>query len=364
MTNISRLRAPADLAARTSQPIPKLTSAASGPAAKARPDAFVAEIDSPQGRRKVLAVSTAPLNGGQPLVFFNADETLSKGELGRDWTATGVAKELIPGRSPFQVAGSHNNASPDSKLKVGVQILNTGRTAMKIAVTTPQVRPGHSLGLPPGAKKTATGYELTIPPGKSVVLPMGSASANTAVNPRTSTQPVAYQATVKVTSGSAADLRVRELACHPDVEGPAKPTYGGDKLHHEGVYLPQAQTSPAVTLTAGNAIQLKTAGSQAGANSHYLTPHRFELAVPTSFSHVTFRNASGGLLRALVNGKELKLAANGAQPVTLRTMTVADAVKEGLLKSTGKKDAGGNPVYELNVTWLPGSNCDLSVYGS
>ena len=334
-----------------------------------RVDGFAAaaavKIDSPQGSRTVTPLTTKPSGEGRPVVFFNSDETLAKGELLSRWTPTGRAASFTPKSASFVVAGSHNNAAAGSSLNVGVQVENKGKTPLTLDVARPKVSLGTALPMPAGAKPTATGYRVTLAPGQAMVMPMGSAKPNPAANPRTHPQPVAYEASVTVT-GDPQGLHVSEVASHPQLKGATTATPAGDKQHHEGVFFPQVQQQPPPTLGRDNAVQLTTAGSQAQGDSHYLTPHRFEVAIlgPAATSQVTFRNASGGLFRATLNGVELKLAANAAAPVAVSTMSVAAAVKLGLLEATGRKDAAGNPVYAMTVRWQPGSNCDLSLYAT
>lgn len=317
--------------------------------------------------------STRDVPGTTPVVFLNYDETLSQGELSNRFRPIG--RTLAPNRAVFDVGASHANGANDSPLEIGLALHNGGATPLVLALSDIRVDRGQALG--PAARR------VTIAPGKTLELPIGRVAAHAGPNSRDGSRPVRYTLHAHVVAGDASRLGVTDIARHPAarVTTPQTLPDAVDPKHHEGVFYPQQQADAPVLLDDRQLAVLAIAGSQAQHDAHYEVAHRFLVALPQNRTPeaVVFRGG-GGPTNPLVNGKPLPrpvyevqakdaagrpLTQNGyavlakSQEVTLPT---AEAIRLGYLRPTGTRDAAGNPVYAVAVTFEPGDNGDLSLY--
>lgn len=327
----------------------------------------------------------APIETGRPMVFLNYDETLTEPVLSRDFHTIG--QPLFPKAAAFDLASSHANGNPKSPLLVGFRLTNHGPTPMTLRVSNPLVG-AHGVPAPKDdgfnqrAKMVHGAWTITLPRGAHLDFPAGLVDAHPDNGQlRDGSRMVTYNAHAEVIQGDAHALEVRDVArfIYSNNKSPHMLPDSVDKKHHEGVFLPSQQISPPVLLSPGVSAAFEIAGSQETHDAHYETVHTFFVALSKDATPkaLVFRGGGGGT-QPMINGHLLPRAVGvtpavdaQGQAVTEDGFTVLKQQQEFVvpisdsaryLKPTGQKDEGGNPIYQVDVTFLPGSNGDLGLY--
>ncbi|HEX8706189.1 MAG TPA: hypothetical protein VF815_45565 [Myxococcaceae bacterium] len=351
----------------------------------------------------VTKVETTEIQGSKQNVFFNYDETLTQGELKTDFQAIGEQPER-PNAKHFSVSGAHANGSTKSRLDVGVSFTNTeakGGPPLVLfikdtrAANAPKNDKGQ--GLDPtksspanSVKKVAGGWEVTVPPGATVQVPLATVQAHAErpppANPkagytqkeneayqqkfvRDGSRMVTYSLDVTVKSGNPASVAVNDIARHPQstavdaFASPAMPKQWKegqdawekkiDPKHHQGIFA--AREAKPVSLAPG-----KEAGLVIGkidGEAAYNTPHTFRLQFPEkNLPHtLVFRGGGGPTLPRV--GTQEQLLPMSVSPTKSYEVSMKDALKQGLIKQVGPG------LYELQVKFVPGNNGNLNVSG-
>ncbi len=337
--------------------------------------------------RQALVARFADEAGSAPVVFLNYDETVSQGEASASWTPVGNRRSgpLHPDAAAFRIASSHANGNPDSTMEVGFRLANAGDSPLVVEFSGLDIGPRDG-AQPKGYIKvqapdgSSGSGRISIPPGGQVDVPIATVGPHPAGgNPRDAARMVTFTLDAKVVSGRAAALSVLDVARFPAAPPGTVIRDAGGPKHHEGVFPVQVQISEPPVLGPDNVAYVKIRGSNAHHDAHYYTLHRAFVAIraedpPTDIVFM----GPGGMTHPLVgghrlpaigdvfDGKEETIAGKTYQEDRRRVefaLPFKQAVDQGYLEPTGRTDAAGAAIYELDVRFVAGDNGDLGVYG-